>query len=66
MFITFQNHVATAVERLGGPTFAAHAAGVSNTTIHDWIRRNKIPNIKYAKLVASLVGMEVQQLRPTR
>ncbi len=66
MFITFPNHVSTAVERLGGPTFAAHAAGVSNTTIHDWIRRNRIPNIKHAKLVASLVGMDVQRLRPTK
>lgn len=60
-----QNHVKIAVSRLGGPTKAAHALAVSNTTIHDWIKRQKIVNIDKAKLMAKLSGLELQQLRST-
>ena len=63
---SFRNNILVAVERLGGPTKAAHAAGVSNPTIHSWIKNRRIPNIDKAKLVATLTGLEVQQLRATR
>lgn len=66
MFITFPNHVAIAVDRIGGPTLAAHAAGVSNATIHLWIKQRRIPNINTARKLAGLTGMEITQLRPTR
>jgi len=62
---SFRNHVKAAVDRLGGPTKAAHAAGVSNATIHAWIKRRRITNIDKAKLFAQLTEIEVQQLRPT-
>jgi DNA-binding transcriptional regulator YdaS (Cro superfamily) len=62
----FRNNIMVAVERLGGPTKAAHAAGVSNATIHNWIKRKFISNIDKAKLMASLTGLTVQQLRATR
>lgn len=66
MFITFPNHVAMAVDRIGGPTLAAHAAGVSNATIHSWINQRRVPNIEKAKMLAALSDMTVQQLRPVR
>lgn|GEM_PF-2832989 len=62
----FRNHIIIAVERLGGPTKAAHATGVSNATIHNWMNRRFIANIDKAKLMASLTGFDVQQLRATR
>lgn len=65
MIYTHLNNVKIAVDRLGGPTKAAHAAGVSNTTIHDWIKRQRIVNIDKAKLMAKLSGVELQQLRST-
>jgi hypothetical protein len=65
MFPDFRNYVKDAIDRLGGPTRAAHAAGVSNTTIHAWIKRNKIVNIDKAKLVAKLSGIDLQKLRST-
>lgn len=60
-----QNHVKIAVDRLGGPTKAAHAVAVSNTTIHTWIKRQKIVDIDKAKLVSKLSGIDLQQLRST-
>jgi DNA-binding transcriptional regulator YdaS (Cro superfamily) len=65
MFYLPPNNVRTAVNRLGGPTKAAHAMAVSNTTIHDWIKRNRIVDIDKAKALAKLSGMELQQLRST-
>lgn len=60
-----QNYVKIAVDRLGGPTKSAHAMAVSNTTIHDWVKRNRISNIDKAKLMSQLSGIELQQLRVT-
>lgn len=66
MFDLMQNHVRTAVERLGGPTKTAHLASVSNATIHVWLSSNRIPNIDKARIVAKEAGMDVQLLRGTR
>ncbi|MEC5215716.1 hypothetical protein RCH09_000647 [Actimicrobium sp. GrIS 1.19] len=38
---------------------------VSNTTIHDWIKRQRIVDIDKAKVMAKLSGMELQLLRST-
>jgi len=65
MFHTPSNAVRTAVDRLGGPPKAAHLLGVSNATIHDWIKRNRIVNIDKARLMVELSGMELQMLRST-
>ena len=62
----FRNHIMVAVDRIGGPTKAAHAAQVSNATIHSWVKQKRVPNIDKAKLLESLSGLTVQQLRPTR
>jgi DNA-binding transcriptional regulator YdaS (Cro superfamily) len=65
MFYEFLT-VKKAVDQIGGPTKAAHALTVSNTTIHDWIKSNRIPNIDKAKLAAQLTGIDIQKLRSTR
>jgi DNA-binding transcriptional regulator YdaS (Cro superfamily) len=65
MNFTQQNQVRIAVDRLGGPTKSSHAMAVSNTTIHDWIRRGRVVDIDKAKLMAKLTGIELQQLRST-
>lgn len=65
MLHIFTNPIRTAVDRIGGPTKAAHAAKVCNATVHEWISKKRIPNIEKAKLIASLSGMELQQLRST-
>ena len=62
----FRNQVMVAVQRIGGPTKTAHAAEVSNATVHLWIKQRRVSNIDKAKLLASLAGMDVQQLRPTK
>jgi DNA-binding transcriptional regulator YdaS (Cro superfamily) len=65
MILAQQNHIKTAIDRLGGPTKAAHAAAVSNTTIHDWIKQGRISNIEKARLISALSGVDLQQLRST-
>lgn len=65
MIISNQNFIRQAVDRLGGPTKSAHAMSVSNTTIHFWIKRNRISDIDKAKLMSQLSGLDLQQLRST-
>lgn len=66
MFQITKNHVKIAVDRLGGPTKAATAMAVSGTAIHHWIKRARIVDIEKATLMATLSGLEVQQLRSTQ
>ena len=63
MFLIIENYVRIAVDRIGGPTKAAHAMAVSNTTIHAWIKQRNIRNLEKAKLMAKLAHMELGQLR---
>lgn len=59
------NSVKIAIDRLGGPTKAAHIMAVSNTTIHAWIKRGKIVDIDKANLMSKVSGIELQKLRST-
>ena len=61
-----ENHVRTAVDRVGGPTKASNLLGVSNNTINSWINNRYIPNIDYARRLADLSEMKVQELRETK
>ncbi|CAJ0698001.1 helix-turn-helix domain-containing protein [Ralstonia mannitolilytica] len=61
-----QNTVRLAVERVGGPTKASNACGVSNATIFNWINRQHVPNIDKAKLLATLASVDINDLRGTR
>jgi len=65
MFTT-QNAVRLAVERIGGPTKASNACGVSNATIFNWINTQRVPNIDKARLLAQLAEISVHDLRGTR
>jgi hypothetical protein len=61
-----KNFVRIAVDRIGGPTRASTALAVSNTTIHDWIKRQRVVDIDKAKLLAKLSGLDLQQIRCTQ
>ena len=66
MFMTQnQNRVRIAVDRLGGPTKASNLMSVSNNTINTWIKKQRVGNIDFARKLADLSGMTVQDLRET-
>ena len=60
-----KNRVRIAVDRLGGPTKASNLMGVSNNTINTWIRKQRVGNIDFARKLADLSKMTVQDLRET-
>ena len=49
-----RNYAAEAVETLGGPTKMSNAVGVSNVTVHYWVKVGKISNAVYAVQVEQL------------
>lgn len=61
-----ENHVRTAVDRVGGPTKASNLIGVSNNTVNSWINKRRINNIDHARTLADASGMSVQDLRETK
>jgi len=63
---SFQNQVKRAVDRVGGPTKAAHLLKTSNATIHSWIANQRVPNIDLAKILSAASGIEVNWLRRVR
>ena len=66
MFYIPNNHVRTAVDRVGGATKASNLLGVANQTISTWLKNGRVPNIDYAAKLAELSGLKVQDLRSTR
>ncbi len=60
----FTNKVKLSINKIGGPTRASNQLGVSNGTIHSWIKAERIPNIDHAKKLAQLSDMNVEELRP--
>lgn len=66
MFPYPTNFVRIAVDRLGGPTKAAHQMGVSNATIHNWINKRTISDIDRARRLADLAGFNAKQLGSMR
>ena len=63
MLSSFSNYVKAAVDRVGGPTKAAHLLKVSNTTIHNWVTNQRVPEIEQARKLAQLSDLPVDQLR---
>lgn len=61
--LIIRNNVRLAVDRIGGATRAATAMQVSGTTIHTWIKRQRISDLEKAKLMAKLSGLDLDQLR---
>lgn len=58
------NNVKIAVAKLGGPTKASNLLGVSNGTVHAWIRNGTVSNIDHARNLARQAGMKVEEVRP--
>lgn len=58
-----ENLVKLAIERVGGPTKASHLCGVSNVTVHNWIRNERIPDMDRAETIAGKSGVAVAMLR---
>ncbi len=58
------NKVKEAVDKIGGPTKVSNMLGVSNATVHSWIKSRRISNIDFARKVAEIVKMKVEEVRP--
>jgi hypothetical protein len=63
MFIN-PNYVEAAVDRAGGLTQTAIELRVSAVTVHDWIKKQRIPKLDHARKLAKLAGVKVEDLRP--
>lgn len=61
-----QNDVKSAIYNMGGPTKAGNTLLVSTNTVHNWIRREKIPRLEMAQRVAKASGFDLDRLRPVR
>lgn len=59
-----RNNVKIAVKKAGGPTKVSNVLGVSNGTVHSWMKKGTVSNIDKAKLLAELAGMKVSEVRP--
>jgi len=62
----FQNPVRTAVSRAGGATKVSNLLGIANSTVHRWIKNHRVGDIDFARKLAELAEMKLQELRPTR
>ena len=60
------NTIKAAIDRIGGPTKAAITLEVSGSTVHTWIKTERVPNIDIARKLATLSGFPVQELRGYR
>lgn len=52
-----------AIEMLGGPTKASNTLGVSNGTVHAWIKAGRISDIDKARMVSEQTGCDLNILR---
>jgi DNA-binding transcriptional regulator YdaS (Cro superfamily) len=59
-----ENAVKKAVKIIGGVTKASNLLGVSNGAVHSWVKRRKVVNIDYAKMLSELSGIPVEKIRP--
>jgi DNA-binding transcriptional regulator YdaS (Cro superfamily) len=58
-----RNKVKIAVKKAGGPTKVSNLLGVSNGSVHSWMKQGRVSNIDKAKLLAELAGMQVEDVR---
>lgn len=64
MILIRVNNVRRAVQIAGGPTFVANKLKCSGSTVHAWIRMQRVSNIEKAKALSELSGISVRELRP--
>lgn len=55
--------IKAAIDLLGGPTKASNTLGVSNGTIHAWIKLGRISDIDKARMVSEQTGCDLNILR---
>jgi DNA-binding transcriptional regulator YiaG len=58
------NLVRLAINRAGGPTKISNLINVSNGTVHNWIKNQRVPNIDHARKLAEIAKMKIEQVRP--
>lgn len=58
------NLVQEAIVTIGGATKAANIFQVANSTIYTWIRSGRVSDIDKARLLASLSGLKLEEVRP--
>ena len=56
--------VRQAIYNMGGATLAGHKLLVSTNTVHKWMKKNMIPRLDKAEIVARESGFAVTLLRP--
>lgn len=57
------NFVKAAVASVGGPTRVANQLGVSSSTVHAWIKADRVPNWDRSAQLATLAKVSVDRLR---
>jgi predicted site-specific integrase-resolvase len=57
------SNVKLAVDKIGGPTKVSNLMGVSNGTVHAWVKNGRVSDIDKAKKLAELAGMAVEEVR---
>ena len=57
------NNVKKAVDAIGGPTRTANKLGVSSSTVHEWTKKDNVPNFDKATMLADLSKVPMRQLR---
>jgi len=60
------NPVKVAIAKAGGPTYVSNQLQLSNGAIHAWVRKGRISSLIYARKVAEMSGMKVEDLRSCR
>lgn len=58
-----RDFIKSAIDLLGGPTKASNTLGVSNGTVHAWIKAGRISDIDKARMVADALDINVALLR---
>jgi hypothetical protein len=53
--------IARAVEAVGGPTKASVLCGVSNTAIHNWLRKGRVTSLRSALKLSEKSGIPIEE-----
>lgn len=60
--MTSLSSIQLAIATVGGPTKTAHLLGVSNATIHNWVKQGYVSKPFYALRLAQATGINYQTL----
>jgi uncharacterized protein YjcR len=57
------NYIKEAVYAVGGPTRVANKLGVASSTVHAWIKKERVANYEKAQQLAALSAVAIHRLR---